>query len=74
MPQRTMRMQTDVSVEAAKALPPVAVSTVEAVARDGTGIGPVGWATIIYIALQAAYLLWKWRRDIKRERNERHTH
>ena len=28
----------------------------------------VGAAGIGFIALQAAYLLWKWRRDIRRDR------
>jgi len=68
MPQRIVKMQVDVATEAAKATPPTAVAAVEAVARDG--IGPVGWATIAYIALQAAYLIWKWRRDINRERKQ----
>jgi len=68
MPQRIVKMQVDVATEAAKATPPTAVAAVEAVARDG--IGPVGWATIAYIALQAAYLIWKWRRDINRERDQ----
>lgn len=36
------------------------------VVRNG-GIGPVGCATLAYIALQAAYLLWKWHRDRRRE-------
>ena len=22
-----------------------------------------GWATVVYIVLQAAYLIWKWRRE-----------
>lgn len=66
MPQRIVKMQADIAAEAGKATPPAAVAAVEAVARDG--IGPVGWATLAYIALQAAYLLWKWHRDIKREK------
>jgi hypothetical protein len=66
MPQRMMKMHADVAAEAAKATPPTAVAAVEAIARDG--IGPVGWATLAYITLQAAYLLWKWHRDIKREK------
>jgi len=69
MPQRIVKMQADIATEAAKATPPTAVAAVEAMA--GSGIGPVGWATIAYIALQAAYLIWKWRRDIRRGRREK---
>lgn len=28
----------------------------------------VGIAGLVFIILQAAYLLWKWRRDIRRDR------
>lgn len=68
MPQRIVKMQADIAAEAGKATPPAAVAAVEAVARDG--IGPVGWATLAYIALQAAYLVWKWYRDIKKEKGQ----
>ncbi|VFR20188.1 hypothetical protein ANDO1_1692 [plant metagenome] len=60
-------MQTEIASEATKATPPAAVAAVEALSH--AGLGPVGWATIVYIALQAAYLLWKWRRDYLRDRN-----
>ena len=68
MPQRTLKMQAEIAAEAGKSTPPAAVAAVEAVARDG--IGPVGWATLAYIALQSAYLLWKWWRDWKRAKAE----
>jgi len=68
MPQRILKMQAEIAAEAGKATPPAAIAAVEAVARDG--IGPVGWATLLYIALQAAYLLWKWRRDWQQSRDE----
>lgn len=64
MPQRTIKMlHTQVAVEATKAAPPAAVATIEAAVRGDVGI--VGWATLIYIALQAAYLIWKWYHEHK---------
>lgn len=59
-------MQAEIVAEASKATPPAAVAAVEAAVRDG--IGPVGWATILYISLQAAYLIWKWWREFRQGR------
>lgn len=30
----------------------------------------VGIATLVYIALQSAFLIWRWRREANRERPE----
>jgi hypothetical protein len=69
MPQRTSKMlHTEVAVEATKATPPAAVATLDAAMRGEVGV--VGWATLIYIGLQAAYLLWKWWHEHKSKANE----
>jgi len=69
MPQR-MRMNPDIISEAAKSTPPVAVTV--AAATGGISLNNIiGAATLVYIVLQAGYLIWKWRRDIKRERQAR---
>lgn len=68
MPQRIIKMQAEIGAEVAKAAPPATV--VVAGAASGWDLNSaVLWATLIYIGLQAAYLLWKWRRDIQRERD-----
>lgn len=70
MPQRIMRMNAEVASEAVKAAPPVAV--VATSIASGWSINHiVGAATIAYIVLQAGYLVWRWRRDVLRERRER---
>jgi len=62
-------MQAEIGAEAAKAVPPATV--VAAGAASGWDLNSaVLWATLIYIGLQAAYLIWKWRRDMRRERDE----
>lgn len=59
-------MNEDLLTETAKAAPPVTVSL--------TALAGVNWntavlvVTFIYIVLQAAHLIWKWCRDIRRER------
>ncbi len=69
MPQRIIKMQAEIGAEVAKAAPPATV--VVAGAASGWDLNAaVLWATLLYIGLQAAYLLWKWWRDIQREREE----
>ena len=53
----------EVTTEALKAAPPVTVATAAVSGLDVNMI--VGWATVAYIALQAAYLIWKWRKDYR---------
>jgi hypothetical protein len=60
-------MNTEIISEAAKAAPPVTV-TATAIAAGWSLNNVIGVATLIYIALQAGYLVWKWRRDVKQER------
>lgn len=68
MPQRLTRVNTDIASEAAKAAPPAVITTVAAV--GGLSLNNIiGIATLTYIVLQAGYLLWKWRRDWRRERD-----
>ena len=53
----------DISIAAAKASPPVAVITATA-----SGLSLEDWvfvATLVYLVVQIAYLLWKWVRDIR---------
>lgn len=69
MPQGIIKMQAEIGAEIAKAAPPATV--VAAGAASGWDLNSVVlWATLAYIGLQAAYLLWKWRRDIRRARDE----
>lgn len=57
-------MRAEVTNEAVKATPPVMVSV--AGWFGGLTINQaVGIATIVYIALQAGYLVWKWHREYK---------
>lgn len=57
-------MKQDVAIEAAKAAPPVAISTLASV--QGWDMSHwVGAATFAYVLLQAAYLAWKWWREYK---------
>lgn len=59
--------------EAAKSAPPVAISVASFV--GGISLNNIiGVATLFYIILQAAHLIWKWRRDIKRERGDNETY
>ncbi|WP_375591611.1 hypothetical protein [Chitiniphilus eburneus] len=52
----------DVQIAGAKVLPAVGGM----VATDFTLNEMVALCTLLYIALQAAYLLWKWRREATR--------
>ena len=57
-------MKDAITNEALKAAPPVTVSLVAWV--QGLTINEVvGIATLGYILLQAAFLIWKWRRERK---------
>lgn len=62
-------MKTEVATEAAKAAPPVAV-TAFAMAHGLTLNEIVALVTLGYIVLQAGYLLWKWRQEYRRSRQE----
>ncbi|MGE4335230.1 MAG: hypothetical protein AB7E55_04545 [Pigmentiphaga sp.] len=62
-----MSLATQTAAEAAKAAPPVAV-TIAAVADGFTVNHAVAGATLLYIVLQAGYLIWKWRRDMREDR------
>lgn len=58
-------MRTEIVQEGLKAAPPVTVSLVAWL--QGLTINQVvGYATLVYIALQAGYLVWKWYREYKR--------
>ena len=59
----------DYATAAAKSAPPVAV-----LAADTTGLSLEQWvfvATLIYLALQSIYLLYKFVRDLRDDRRER---
>jgi hypothetical protein len=63
MPHRSA-IVNDVVIEAAKAAPPVGVSA--AGAMSGWDLNHwVALATLVYISLQVAHLLWKWRRQAR---------
>ncbi len=57
----TREITTEAGVAAAKLAPPAAVVT--ATASGYTLQDWVGIATLVYLALQAAYLAWKWWRE-----------
>jgi len=61
MPQRTT-MNPEIVMEAVKSTPPVAVSAV-AFFHGWDMDTIIGAATVFYIGLQAAYLIWKWRHE-----------
>jgi len=69
MPHRSIKLNSEIASEAAKAAPPAMITTIAAV--GGLSLNNIiGIATLVYIVLQAGYLIWKWRRDIRRERVE----
>lgn len=55
-------MKTAITNESLKGAPPVVVTALAWVA-DLTINNMVGIITIVYVGLQATYLLWKWRRE-----------
>lgn len=62
---KTVAVKQEIVQEAVKAVPPVTVTGVAWV--QGLTISDlVGYATLAYIVLQAAYLLWRWVRQIRR--------
>jgi len=65
----TPEQKSDVIVEAAKAAPPVVITT--AVTAGGLTLNEwVAIATLLYIVLQSGWLVWKWFHAIKDKKNE----
>jgi len=65
----TPAQKSDVIAEAARAAPPVVVTT--AVTVGGLTLNEwVALATLLYIVLQFAWLVWKWYRAIKDLKND----
>jgi hypothetical protein len=60
-------VRQEIAQEVGKAAPPVAVTTL-AFMQGLTINEVVALATLAYIALQAAYLLWKWWREWRGKR------
>ena len=56
----TMQQKTDIAAEAAKATPPVTVAG--ATLAGVTVHDLILWATLIYLVLQIAFLLYRWGR------------
>lgn len=54
-------MRHDVSIETAKAVPALIGATFAGLTLNEW----VAIATLLYIILQAVYLVWKWRKQIK---------
>lgn len=53
----------DVGVESLKAAPPLTVVAYQKAAEKSSALGLDEWvmvATLVYIALQAGWLLWRW--------------
>lgn len=69
MPQRIFKMQAEIGAEVARATPPAVVAA-GAVVGSWDINHVVGAATVAYIGLQAAYLIWKWWCDAQRRRAE----
>lgn len=55
-------MKTEISVETLKATPPITVTTA-ALMAPWTLNDAVLVATLVYVVLQAGYLIWKWRKE-----------
>ncbi len=56
----TMQQKTDIAAEAAKATPPV---TVAGATLAGVTVNElILWATLVYLVLQIAFLLYRWGR------------
>ena len=56
----TMQQKTDIAAEVAKATPPV---TVAGATLAGVTVNElILWATLIYLVLQIAFLLYRWGR------------
>lgn len=60
-------MKQEIAHEAAKASPPVAV-TAWAWMSGLALTDLVALATLAYVVLQTAYLLWRWSREVRRRR------
>lgn len=54
------QQKADAVSEATKAAPPVTVTAATLLGVDVNSA--ILWLTLVYIVLQIAYLLWKWRR------------
>lgn len=62
--------KSDILAEAAKAAPPIAITT--AVTVGGLTLNEwVALATLLYIVLQSGWLVWKWYHAIKDKKNEK---
>lgn len=57
-------MKQETIIEAARATPAIAGATAATVTLNDV----VAIVTIIYVVLQAAYLVYKWRNDVKQRR------
>jgi hypothetical protein len=60
-------MRAEIAQEGLKATPPVLVTTA-AVSNAWTPTEWMALATIIYIVLQAGYLVWKWYKEYRDSR------
>ncbi|NBX72679.1 MAG: hypothetical protein EBQ89_00065 [Alphaproteobacteria bacterium] len=61
--------KSDVLSEAAKAAPPVAITT--AVTIGGLTLNEwVAIATLLYVVLQSGWLIWKWYHAIKERKDK----
>lgn len=58
-------MREAIAAEGLKATPPITVSVV-AFTQGLTISDAVGYATLAYIAMQAAYLIWRWIREARK--------
>jgi len=56
----TMQQKTDIAAEAAKAAPPVTVAGATVAGVQVNDL--ILWATLVYIVLQIAFLLYRWGR------------
>lgn len=62
----------DIASEAVKAAPPAAVTFAASI--GGLSLNNIiGIATLLYIALQCSYLVWKWRKEHKQAKRLKFT-
>lgn len=60
--EMAQRVAHDVSVAAAKIAPPAALMFFGLTLNEWVAV-----ATIVYLVLQIGYLVWKWRREMRRK-------
>ena len=59
-------LKQDIAIQTAKAAPAVFGFAASSITLNGC----VAVATLIYVLVQTAYLIWKWRKEVKKGRDD----